>query len=111
MKLKESVTKQDVKPPIWYACGIVEMIYRANNLQFVVTSMTDSHDDRPKSLHLKGLAVDIRTRDIPPGLLDQVFKSVQAVLNPKGFDVAPEGDHLHVEYDPKPNEDWMTRTA
>lgn len=107
MTFKESVTKQNVQPPIWYALGIAEMVYRYNGMRLVVTSLTDSHEDRPQSLHNKGLAADLRTRNIPADLLRSVHGSLVSVLNPLGFDVVLEGNHIHIEFDPKPGEHWQ----
>lgn len=112
MLLKTGVTHDQVQGPIWYACGVIESIYRANGLRFVITALTDGHADKPNSLHNKGLAVDIRTRDIPVDLCGQVIQNVKQRLRGLGFDVVPESDHLHVEYDPKdPNTGWIARLA
>lgn len=108
MTLKEGVTKQGVQPPIFYALGVAEMVYRYNGLRLVVTSLTDSHAHKPKSLHNKGLAVDIRIRNIPHDLLRMVHGSLHSVLNGMGFDVVLEKDHIHIEFQPKgPAENWQ----
>lgn len=106
MILKTSVTKQGVQPPIWYAIGVAEMVYRYQGLTLVITSLTDSHADRPASLHNKGLAVDFRIRHIPPELLRTTHGSLSNVLSPLGFDVILEANHIHVEFDPKSGEHW-----
>ena len=107
MILKTSVTKHGVQPAIWFALGISEMVYRSNGLALTVTSLTDSHEDRPASLHNKGLAVDLRTRNIPLGLLSTVHGSLVSILKPMGFDVVLESNHIHVEWDPKGQETWQ----
>lgn len=112
MTFKQSVTKDNVQPPVWYALGIAEMVYRYNGMRLVVTSMTDSHEHRPGSLHNKGLAVDIRTRSIPHDLLRSVHGSLVSVLSGLGFDVVLEKDHIHIEFQPKgPAEDWQRLEA
>lgn len=107
MTFKESATRQGVQPQIWVALGIAETIYRYNGLKMVVTSLTDSHADKPASLHNRGLAADIRTRNVPHDLLRTVHGSLTSVLDPMGFDVVLEADHLHIEYDPRQTENWI----
>ena len=50
------------------------------------------------SLHYKGCAVDIRSRDMLNPLL--VSQGLNNILGPD-FDVIFEGDHIHIEYDKK----------
>jgi len=107
MTFKESVRKQGVQSPIWFALGVAEMVYRYNGFRLVVTSMMDSHENRPKSLHNKGLAVDIRTKTVPAEFLKKIHNNLHIVLNPMGFDVVLESDHIHIEFDPKPGESWQ----
>ena len=111
MILKEGVTQAGTKPPTWWACGIAEMIYRYEGLQLVITSLTDSHEDRPESLHNKGLAVDFRTKNIYHGVVVSIHKQLVTILNPLGYDVvlyvAPDIPHIHCEYHPKSAENWQ----
>ena len=107
MTFKEGVTKANTQPPIYYAIGAAEVIYTSFGHRLVVTALTDGHEDRPLSLHNKGLAVDLRTRDIPADGLGPVFGSLTNLLNPLGFDVVLEKDHIHIEYDPKGGETWL----
>ena len=107
MTLKSSVKSEGVQGPIWYACGIAEMVYRTNGLEFIVTSLADSHETRPASLHNKGLAVDLRTRHVPHELLQTIRRSISRALRPMGFDVILETDHMHIEFDPKDGKNWQ----
>ena len=50
------------------------------------------------SLHYKGCAIDIRSRDMKDPLI--VSKGLNNILGPD-FDVIFEGDHIHIEYDKK----------
>lgn len=62
----------------------------------VVTSGNDGHH-MTNSLHYRGLAVDLRTRDFT-----DVFASLLRAYLGKDYDVVVERDHLHVELDIKP---------
>lgn len=111
MRLKNAVDAAGVQPPIYYAIGVAEAVYRFSGWKLVVTSLTDAHADRPASLHNKGLAVDMRTNGIPADIVKQILGGLAAILNPMGFDVALESDHIHVEFDPKQGERWSVTVA
>lgn len=112
MLVKHSVKIDGFKPQMMFACGMVELAYRhIAGVTAVLTSALDSHDDRPASLHLKGLAADFRTRTITLEQARAIETLLKVMLGPLGYDVQLEDDHLHVEYDPKPGENLFTRTA
>lgn len=66
-----------------------------------LTSVTDSHEDKPKSLHNPGYAFDIRTWGMNG---EDKHKFVSELKNLLGdeYDVVEEGSHIHVEFDPPP---------
>ena len=111
MLLKETVTRQGVQPQIFYAIGVAECVYREAGFACIVTSLTDSHEDRPASLHNKGLAVDFRTRHLTPEAKFKIAGSLKAILDPQGYDVVMEANHIHVEFDPKGKEHWIHMEA
>jgi hypothetical protein len=108
MILKEGVTQAAVKAPIYYAVGVAETLYRDQGLSLVITSLTDSHEDRPTSLHNVGLAVDFRTRDIQAPVVASIVRNLKVILDPLGYDVVLEANHIHVEYQPKLGENWQS---
>src|SRR4051812_710734 len=93
------VRVEGVQPPIWYALGIVEVVYRINGLRCTVTSLTDGKHGE-NSLHAKGLAGDVRTRGLNDILLRTIHGSINSILNPLGYDIVLEKDHIHIEYQP-----------
>lgn len=64
-----------------------------------VTSARDSIHN-PGSLHPKGLAVDLRTKDLALEKIVILVNQLRLDLGPE-FDVVLEVDHIHVEYDPR----------
>ena len=66
----------------------------------VITSGTDG-THKVGSKHYGGDALDFRTSNIPADLLNLYIARVKARLG-KHYDVVLEGDHLHIEFDPKP---------
>jgi len=65
----------------------------------IITSTTDGQHMRG-SLHYQGLAVDLRTRDLPLYVQKCYYSCLKSALL-KLCDVVLESDHIHVEYSPK----------
>ena len=65
----------------------------------IITSTTDGRHMRG-SLHYKGLAVDLRTKDLSMYETINYHTSLKSALC-KLCDVVLESDHIHVEYSPK----------
>ncbi len=107
MTLKNGVTRAGVQPQIWYAIGIMDVLYRMMGASNVVTSLTDSHGDKPKSLHNVGLAADLRTSNLSKDRWPELVSRVKQWLEPMGYDVVLESNHLHIEYDPLDDESWI----
>ena len=64
----------------------------------IITSTTDGRHMRG-SKHYKGLAVDLRTRDLPLDVQKSYYFCLNYALR-KLCDVVFESDHIHVEYSP-----------
>jgi len=112
MKLKRGVNREAVHPAIWFALGVADEVYRqVAGKGCVVASLNDSHADRPKSLHNRGRAADLRTRDVTLPKVSEIHRQLVVRLDPRGFDVVLEPDHIHIEYDPKQGEAWLQEGA
>ncbi len=87
--------------PIWHEFALedIENIYSQYNSPCVITSAFDGKH-KPGSLHGKGRGLDFRTRLVKKGLRTALGVDVAAMLGIE-WDVIFEGDHLHVEYDPR----------
>lgn len=70
-----------------------------------ITSGHEGHADdgvhKPTSFHYKGQAVDLRVRDVKITEVDKRFVPAVKFLLGSDYDVVWEGDHVHIEYDPK----------
>ncbi len=90
---------------MFYAAVIIEPVLKEAGVELVITSGTDGkHGLHNATLHSAGLALDIRSRDLKtPDRVYAVADKIRATL-PPAYDVVVEGDHIHVEYDPKPGE-------
>ncbi len=85
--------------------GTVVPCFDKFELDCVITSGSEQGVNHSKtSLHYAGAAVDIRTIDQITGKrfsgMTQVFNQIKAALN-CDFDLIDEGNHLHLEYQPK----------
>lgn len=102
MRLKQGASLVGVQWQMFDAAVQIEPIFKDAGVELVITSGSDGKHG-VKTLHAKGLALDFRTRDLAPTVRLVVADRVRQQLKP-AYDVVLEGDHLHVEYDPKPGE-------
>jgi hypothetical protein len=111
MRYKTGVNLEGVQPCMWYALGTADMVYRAHGQKLVVTSLTDGVHPDLKNIHGNGLAADLRTNGIVEDTVTAVYNHLKLLLDPLGYDVVREGDHIHLEYDPKQSETWKEEVA
>lgn len=118
MLLKNGVVPIGVQPPIWYALGVFEELYANHGATLIVTSLVEGFHPKVglnvplSSIHSRGLAADIRLRDLSSTTLQSIVHDATNRLYKLGFDVVIEVDHIHVEWDPKPTRsEWLTYTA
>lgn len=96
---KSGVSGSRISEAIRYAINIAESVYADVGKELVVTSTTEGQH-KSDSLHYSGNAVDIRTRNLDTGQQYQVWNKIKTRLG-KDYDVLLEGNHIHIEYDPK----------
>ena len=99
MELKPGVRIHGIKPEMVVALLAIDQIWGFHGYDPVITSAVDGKHSRG-SLHYVGLALDIRSRDIPSEkrfeLADELKKALGA-----DFDVVLERTHFHIEFQPK----------
>ena len=108
IKPDPSISAKGMQVQLLLGILVAATVFAARGIPFVITSLNDgthkAHSARhPRSLHYEGLAVDIRlpsrfTND--PGTDAAMKLALQGALGTE-FDVVLEGDHFHVEWDPK----------
>jgi hypothetical protein len=100
MRLKQGVSLKKIQPQVALAAIIINDIYEQYDIECVITSVCDGKH-KPNSKHYEGLALDIRTNNIPDmNMKAQIEKDIKSALE-DDFDVVFEGDHYHIEYDPE----------
>lgn len=99
MRYTASCRMDDLTPQILLALIIADEVYKAHGVEMWITSINDSGHMKG-SLHYKGRAVDLRVRNIPAEHRFKIPKILKSRLSP-GYDVIDEGDHIHIEWDPK----------
>ena len=97
--IKAGVRAAGLQPEILLAILEAREIYRALEVDLVITSLRDGKHMKG-SLHYKGLAVDLRTRDLCPINRATATRRLKGALGPE-YDVVLESDHIHIEFDPK----------
>jgi hypothetical protein len=99
MQLKADVKVKGLQPEILLAIMVAKEVYADAGQTFTITSICDGkHSDA--SLHYKGQAVDIRTRDLSGVTALDIASRIKIRLG-GDYDVVVEGDHIHVEFQPK----------
>lgn len=101
MELKPGVSLAGMRPELLLGIIVSQEVFRDYGFPLTITSVTDSHHS-PGSLHYLGVAADFRTRDIPKTTLVALVGVLRSRLGPD-FDIIPEPDHLHIEFQPKAN--------
>ena len=97
MKLKKGVILHGLKIEMRIVLIAAEEIWKYRGQELVVTcGLEGTHSAR--SLHYYGYALDLRTRDFSPGMVDLVAEKLRGRL-PDGYDVVVHKTHIHVEYD------------
>ena len=99
IRLKRGVSIASLQPQMLVALQVADAVYEKRGLDAIVTS-GDEGAHGSGSLHFVGLAVDLRTRTLEPGDRGNVRFELSEALG-EGFDVVLEGDHIHLEYQPK----------
>ena len=97
--IKDSVTIDHFS--IYLLEGLLQasLAFQKLGKQMVVTSLSDSkHMDN--SLHYRGYAADLRSRDIPVQDVPILVRNIQSALG-HNYQVVLESDHIHIEYDPQ----------
>jgi len=104
VKFKPNVSMKYVHPKIGHAIDIARHVWELKNIsECVVTSMNDSTHS-PTSLHYAGCAVDFRIWNVPELERDQIVVMLKSRLRDE-YDIINEGDHYHVEWQPKRKDD------
>lgn len=100
MQIKHNVNVNGMKPEILLATIIAKDVYLANGVEMVITSVTDgNHGDF--SRHFLGMAVDLRTRNIPgESVRQKIIKELKYNLGPQ-YKVLDEKTHFHISFKPK----------
>lgn len=97
--IKSNVTCDGIKIQCLDAILICARIFFKYGENFTITSITDGVHSA-LSLHYKGLAFDIRTRELKNMTPKQMADLLKIALGDE-YDVVVENTHIHVEHDPK----------
>lgn len=104
MILKAGVSLRGLQPQALVILQVAEAVYRGFDVPLVVTSASDG-EHSTDSLHYAGLAIDLRTKNIPTVADKGLIRREIAQALGQEFDVLLEylgaqNEHLHAEYDP-----------
>lgn len=97
--IKAGVDLRGLTPQMAVAYTIASLIYHRYEQPCWITSGSDGKHG-PNSLHYQGKALDLRTRHLTVEQIPLIHRELKIALGTQ-FDVVLEGDHLHIEFDPK----------
>ncbi len=108
MRVKDnSVEMSALQPAMYWALRVAEDVYVRHGVEdMVITSARDGHHSLT-SLHEAGAAVDLRTRNIPAANDEARAATARTIAESIShrlgidFDVIFEGDHIHLELQPR----------
>jgi len=109
-RVKDGANINDIHPAIANNYELIHLV--ASTAMGIPLTITSGRDGQHGSisLHYVGKAIDIRTRygqekgfkQVDPAKVTLFCEELRRQLG-KDFDVVPESDHVHLEYDPKGN--------
>ena len=96
--IKPGVRVLGIRPETVLGLMLAQHVFAQHGAEFVITSVTEGEHTRA-SIHYAGGAADLRR----PGDLAKATTLVTALREALGedFDVILEGDHIHMEFQPK----------
>lgn len=100
MRFKPGVQIAGASSELILGLCVADSVHRERcGAEITITSVSDG-THKPNSLHYKGRAADLRTRDLAPS--DRaLFANVLRDALGAEWDVVVEDDHVHMEWDPK----------
>ncbi len=102
MRLKPGVSARGISPELLLGIMVLDAIYKnVTGADAVVTSLRDGTHHRA-SKHYRGDGADFRTiqASITPDTAERIRAEARAQLG-KDYDIVVEGNHIHLEFDPK----------
>ena len=99
IQIKPKARVRGLQPEMILAIMVANDVYAQYDIICVITEGTGAKHRRG-SLHYVGLAIDLRTRNIPPNLREPVAQQIRVALGEE-YDVVLESDHIHIEFQPK----------
>ena len=99
LALKAGVRILGMKPETVLGLLIAASVYWSHGKTVTVTSGIEGSHSRG-SKHYAGMAFDLRTSHLLTSEREAIEKDLKASLG-ADFDVVFEGNHFHIEYDPK----------
>jgi len=100
VRIKPGVKVGGVSPELAIGLQIMDSVHRELfGKEITVTSICDGKHSIG-SLHYRGEAADLRTRDLEPTSRHELAEALRQALG-QDWDVVLESDHVHVEHDPE----------
>ena len=93
----DTIRVTGMRPELLLAMIIANEVYASHHVEFVITSLLDGKHSET-SLHYTGCAFDCRIYG--GDINESIVKDLRQKLN-HHYDVVLEGNHIHVEFQPR----------
>jgi len=80
--------------------GTVDNVFNSHSNRDAIVTFTTNGQHGADTLHPEGNAIDLRTRDLTATQKEEIVRALRESLG-ADYDVVPEADHIHIEYDPQ----------
>lgn len=97
--LNSDVRIHGLRPEMNLGITIINSVFEHFKYDCIITSAVEGKHSRA-SLHYNGCAVDLRIRHLNKYDIPKIKQAMVDALGPD-FDVVLEGNHFHIEYQPK----------
>lgn len=101
MRFKEGIKIQGISPELMLGLIVANDVYRHNGQILTITSILDGKHSNT-SLHYTGCAADLRISDVSKSKISIIKAQLEDSLT-ADFDVILEPTHIHLEYQPRFN--------
>jgi len=110
LRFERGISCFGLQPEILWALDQTVLVWDVHGMDYVTVTSGRGGPHSEKSLHNVGLAVDIRIWGIGATLLEEMALALRVALGP-AFDVVVKPDHVHIEYQPKGEQQYLTQLA
>jgi hypothetical protein len=99
-QFKSGVVFWNMHDSILLNLNLIDAIHKRIALRDAIITSARDGEHSTNSKHYEGKAIDLRTRDLPSAMVDEIVADLKQALG-SAWDIIDEDSHIHCEWDPK----------